>query len=106
MSEARASAESIFAALAAELGREPDVQQGTGFGSMPGLRTGRKIFAMLQDGDLVVKLPAARCAELIDAGSGRPFQIGARRMREWVRVSRVDEREWLALSREARDFVG
>ena len=98
--------ESAFAAVAAQLLREPNVEQGTGFGSMPGLRTAAKIFAMLVDGELVVKLPASRCAELVDTGSADAFRIGRRRMREWVRIGRVDEHEWLALAREARDFVG
>jgi hypothetical protein len=52
-----------------------------------------------------VKLPAERCAELIAKTSAEAFQVGDRRMREWVAVGRVDEAEWVALATEARAFV-
>ena len=98
-------AEAAFDAVASGLLGEPDVDEGTGFGSMPGLRAGGKIFAMLVDGDLVVKLPAERCAGLVEAGEATPFQVGRRQMREWARIGRVDEQGWLVLAREARAFV-
>lgn len=94
-----------FAAVALRLRDEPGVDTGTGFGSNPGLRVGGKIFAMLVRGELVVKLPAERCAELIGEGSGETFQVGRRQMNEWVSVARVDEAAWLALAREALRFV-
>jgi hypothetical protein len=50
-----------------------DVEQGTGWRS-PGLRVNRKIFAMLVDDELVVKLPRERCEALVVAG-GRPFRV-------------------------------
>ena len=106
MNDSPTDANSAFAALAGRLLQEADVEEGTGFGSMPGLRTGGKIFAMLVDGELVVKLPAPRCMELIDAGEADAFEIGRRRMKEWVRVGAVDEERWLSLAREAREFVG
>ncbi len=104
MSE-RIDAEAAFAAVAERLLGEPDVDEGTGFGSMPGLRTEGKIFAMLYRGGLVVKLPAQRCSELVDAGSASPFEIGRRRMREWACFRHIDADEWLALATEARAFV-
>jgi YjbR len=99
-------ADAAFDAIATTLLPEPDVEEGTGFGTNPGLRTHQKIFAMLHDGELVVKLPADRCSELVSAGSARPFEIGRRKMREWIGIVEVDEHEWLALAREARDYVG
>ena len=99
------TSEEAFAAVAAEFLGEPDVDEGTGFGAMPGLRTSGRIFAMLVGGELVVKLPAARCAALLDPGDAKPFEIGSRRMREWASIGKVDERAWLALAREAREFV-
>ena len=99
-------ADAAFAAVAAELLRHPDVEEGTGFGSTTGLRTGGKIFAMLMHGELVLKLPADRCAELIGSGSATAFGVGGRQMREWVSINRVDQDEWLALAGEARSFVG
>jgi TfoX/Sxy family transcriptional regulator of competence genes len=77
-----------------------DVEQGTGWRS-PGLRVNRKIFAMLVDDELVVKLPRERCEALVVAG-GRPFRAGGREMREWVVVSGGD---WVALAEEAYGFV-
>lgn len=84
---------------------EPDVEEGTGFGTNPGLRTGQKIFALLHGGELVVKLPAERCTELVETGRARPFEIGRRTMREWVRVAELDEQQWLQLARDARSYV-
>jgi hypothetical protein len=98
--------EAAFEAVAATLLPELDVEQGTGFGTNPGLRTREKIFAMLHGGELVVKLPAQRCTELVEAGRARPFEIGRRTMREWIRMTEVDEQEWLRLAREARVYVG
>lgn len=98
--------EAAFDAVAATLLPEPDVEEGTGFGTNPGLRVRGKIFAILHGGELIVKLPAERCAELVQGGRARPFEIGRRSMREWVRMVEVDEQEWLQLAREARDYVG
>jgi len=98
--------EAAFDALASALLPEPDVEEGTGFGTNPGLRTRGKIFAILHSGELVVKLPAERCSGLIAAGEARAFEIGHRKMREWVRIAEVDEAQWLGLGREARAYVG
>jgi hypothetical protein len=81
------------------------VADGTGFGSMPGLRAGRTIFAMLVKGELVVKLPAERCRALIEAGGARPFEVGRRRMREWASVEPGGPHDWAALAREALAFA-
>jgi hypothetical protein len=102
----RESPERAFDAVAEALLGEADVEEGTGFGTNPGLRTGGKIFAILHTGELIVKLPADRCSELIAAGDARAFQIGHRTMREWIRIAEVDDQLWLALGREARSFVG
>jgi hypothetical protein len=98
------SAEERFAAIADELLREPGVAAGTGFGSNPGLRINGHIFAMVLRDELVVKLPVARCAELTSAGASA-FQIGNRRMREWVCVADDAARDWAALAREAMAYV-
>ena len=96
---------SDFDAIANEMLSEPGVEEGTGFGSQPGLRIGGKIFAMHLDGRLVVKLPAERCAELGGAGGGETVGVGKRRMREWVALE-PGAHDWPALAREARAFVG
>jgi hypothetical protein len=98
-------AEAAFARLAARFGDELGVSAGTGFGKAPGLRAGTKIFAMLPHGELVVKLPAARCDELLAAGEGRAFVVGKRTMREWVVVDGLDDERWAALAGEALAYV-
>jgi TfoX/Sxy family transcriptional regulator of competence genes len=97
--------QAAFDAVAATLLPDPDVEEGTGFGTNPGLRVRGKIFAILHDGELVLKLPAGRCTELVEAGRARPFEVGRRKMREWVSLAEVDEQEWLSLAREAREYV-
>ena len=94
-----------FDAILARFDGEPDVEQGTGWRS-PGLRVRRKIFAMLVDGELVVKLPAERCAELVAAGHARPLRSGGRTLREWVAVGDEHGDHWLALAEDAYAFVG
>ena len=98
--------EAAFARIAEGLLRAPDVSEGTGFGSNAGLRVGGKIFAMLVRDELVVKLPAGRCAELVAAGSARPFDRGqGRPLKEWITVGDAAESDWPALAREALAFV-
>jgi hypothetical protein len=70
------------------------------------LKVDGRIFAMLVNDALVVKLPRERVAELIAAERGEPFDAGkGRPMKEWVRI-RAHERAWLGFAREARRFVG
>jgi hypothetical protein len=65
------------------------------------------IFAMLQSGRLVVKLPRERVTALIGEGSGEPFGAGkGRPMREWVAIPEGDDASWRALAEEALAFVG
>lgn len=99
-----AVAESTFESIAERLLREPGTELRSAFHS-PGLRVGGKIFAMLVDGALVVKLPAGRCAELVAAGAGRPFESGGRSMREWVAVDPARADGWPALAEDAMAHV-
>jgi len=100
-------ARGAFDSIEERFRRAPRVTAGTGFGSNPGLRVGGKIFAMLSNNALVVKLPAARVDELVeqhvaerfDAGKGRP-------MREWATVSTEHGAQWDDLAAEAFEFVG
>jgi hypothetical protein len=100
------AAERRFASISTgELGRR-GVSAGTGFGTNPGLRIQGKIFAMLVRGELVVKLPRDRVAELSDLGVGRMFDAGkGRPMKEWLSVPARQGRRWEALVDEARTFV-
>ena len=84
----------------------PGVSGGTGFGRSAGLRLHGKIYAMLVDGELVVKLPKARVDELVTKGGARRFGHGARVMKEWVTLPGATARRWKALVAEAKGFVG
>ncbi len=53
------------------------------FGS-PGLTIHGKGFAMLVKGRLAVKLPKARVDELIEGRIGESFELGQKRMKEWI----------------------
>lgn len=76
-----------------------------GFGSNA-LKINGSIFAMVSGGRLVVKLPHDRVDTLIGTGAGAPFDAGkGRAMKEWLTVTADDEESWLALAREALDFV-
>ena len=57
-------------------------------------------------GDLVVKLPADRVAELIEQDLGLAFAPAKKVFKEWVQVPGRDEALWSALLDEALAFVG
>jgi hypothetical protein len=83
------------------------VTTGTGFGRSAGLRIRGKIFAIYNDGELILKLPRDRVGELTASGKGRPWGPGTGRiMKEWVAVSAAASGHWQALAAEARTFVG
>jgi hypothetical protein len=79
----------------------------TGFGRSVGLRIRGKIFAIYNDGELILKLPRNRVGELIESGEGRPWGPGTGKiMKEWVAVSAAASERWPSLAAEARTFVG
>jgi hypothetical protein len=78
---------------------------GSGFGSSA-IRVQNKIFAMLVRGRLVVKLPAARVDALVIAGDGIRFDANkGTPMKEWLSLHPDSTMAWLALAREALEFV-
>jgi len=99
-----------YVAVVQTLSREPRVRLGSGgrgFGAS-GLQVDGHIFAMLSShGEYVVKLPRARVEALIAAGAGHRFDPGhGRTMKEWLALDPAAEQDWVALAREALDFVG
>ena len=79
------------------------VTAGTMFGSK-GLRTGKKFFAVWWQEQLVVKLPAERLAELVDAGQGQPFEpMPGRAMNGWIVLQ--ESADWDPVVAEARAHV-
>jgi TfoX/Sxy family transcriptional regulator of competence genes len=80
--------------------------QGKGFGTTGQLKVDGRIFAMLVRGELVVKLPRKRVDELVGSGDGRYFDAGkGKPMREWLVLSPTSKKQWLALAKQAMDFV-
>ena len=101
-----AKSREVFERIATSYVGEAGVTSGTGFGSNPGLRISGKIFAMLSNDALVVKLPATRVDELVADGDATHFDAGkGRLMREWASVGASRSGEWDHLVREALDFV-
>jgi hypothetical protein len=101
------TAEERFEQLAAGFHADPEITEGTGFGSAPGLRVKGKIFAMLVKGELVVKLPKGRVDELVASGAAAQFDPGhGRLMKEWASVAPESSEDWERLAGEALQFVG
>ena len=99
--------EERYAALVEEFLGDKDVEQsGKGFGS-DALKVRGKIFAMLSQGRLVVKLPRQRVDALVASGDGERFdpRRDGRVMKEWLALAPTSSLEWLPLAQEARAFV-
>jgi hypothetical protein len=78
---------------------------GAGFGRSA-LRYHGKIFAMLVRGRLVVKLPADRVGELVDAGDGIPFDANkGTPMKEWFTLDPESKLDWRSLAHDALKFA-
>lgn len=73
----------------------------------PCLRVNGNYFASVdpKSGNLVIKLPAERVNELIDADAGAAFSPAGRRFREWIVIEHRQEKEWNAFINEALAFV-
>jgi hypothetical protein len=101
-------ASELFWDLGAELmGLDDRVVEGTIMGSRC-LRVGKQFLAMPhhQTEGLVVKLPAERVTEVIEAGQGEPFAPAGKVFREWLAVTDLDETRWRDLLAEGLAFVG
>src|SRR5215467_12480763 len=94
--------EERFALLVEELLSNPAVtppsegpQSKKQFGSSA-LKVKNKIFAMLVEGKLVVKLPKQRVDALVVSGAGERFdpRHDGRLMKEWVTIELTSEERW------------
>lgn len=93
-----------LAPVAVDFEERKDAGGGRKFGSN-GLKVNGKLFALFTQGTLVVKLPKARVSALVDEKVGRPFDPGhGRLMKEWLSIV-SPKASWIALAREAHDFV-
>ena len=79
------------------------VDQGPMFSTV-GWRSGGRVFAFVgHGGELILKLPERRVAELVASDAGSPMTLGTRTMREWVHVA--GDIDWAPLVVEAHAFV-
>lgn len=97
--------EECYAIIVKELGGLANVTQWEKktFGST-GLSIGKKIFVMRVRGRLVIKLRAARVDELIEKGVGERFELGQKRMKEWIVLFPTSAENCLSLCREAMEY--
>lgn len=94
----------LLAPIAKAFARDPAVVAKTMFASVA-LTVKGQIFAMVDSkGRFVVKLSAARVASLIGSGA-MAWPGDGRVMKQWVALPAGDSSSWLALAKEARDFV-
>jgi TfoX/Sxy family transcriptional regulator of competence genes len=104
--------EERFAALVEAMLGRPGTTHGSdgsgpqrAFGSTS-LKTHGKIFAMLVNGRLVVKLDRRRVDALVASGEGQRFDPGhGRLMKEWLAIESRSDDVWLSLATEAEAFV-
>ena len=97
----------FFWKVAEPMLREQAISKGKIMG-IPCLRCEGEFLAAAdhRTGDLIVKLPAARVARLIDERKGAEFAPAGRRFNEWAVVAKRDARFWKRLLNEAKEFVG
>lgn len=97
-----------FTALVEAMAGKDGVTLGSGrrgFGA-DALQVDGRIFAMLRNGGLVLKLPRQRVTSLLASGQGAPFDAGkGKPMQEWVVLQDGAGEEWLVLAHEALTFV-
>lgn len=103
--EAIERAHAVFDPIAAGYLERADVDMGRMFAS-EGLRVRGKIFALVSfDGELMLKLPAARTDALVAAGDAVRVEMAGRSMREWVFVPLARPDLWDGLMAEAFTYL-
>lgn len=90
-----------YAGIKAHFAQHSDVTVNAGRGSQ-GLKVAGKLVAMFYKGRLVLKLPPARVAELIEAGVGMSFDPGTgKAMKDRVAIPEANRERWIDLCEEA-----
>lgn len=99
--------EALLWELADDLAVNADVTRSTMMG-YPCLRINGGFFACVErsTGNLIVKLPAGRVAELVASDIGRPFAPNGKVFREWVALPYRNIDDWCTFIAEAQAFVG
>lgn len=97
--------EALADLLLAELAADLDLRELHMFGAV-GLAVSGKIFTLLVQDRLVVKLPRSRVDALVASGAGDRFEPApGRPWQEWLSLAPHADEDWLELSREALAFV-
>lgn len=70
------------------------------------LKTKKKMFAMFQKGNFVLKLPRDQVTKLINSGEGKPYDPGnGKIMKEWVIIPEDFSPKWIEYASEAKEFA-
>ena len=70
------------------------------------LKIWKKMFAMLNKGRFVVKLPKERVEKLLNSGNGLPYDPGnGKIMKEWVTIPEEYSHKWIEYASEAKEFA-
>jgi len=96
----------VYASLTTQFLNRPGTSTSTMMG-FPCLRRDGAFFASLEPAtrSLILKLPAPRVTQLIEAGAGRAFAPNGRTFREWITLQETDRNLWSTLIEEAWHFV-
>jgi len=95
-----------FAQIVTRLASEPGIQQGTGFSADPGLRADGKLFAMLRDSELVLRLAATHADQLVRSRrAARFYPLGHARLAQWVAVPASQAEIWLQTTEDALAYA-
>ncbi len=70
------------------------------------LKIRKKMFAMFNKGNYIVKLPKERVEEIINSKEGLPYDPGnGRIMKEWVIIQQKFTDKWIDYTSEAKEFA-
>lgn len=97
----------LFEEVVKVFSKDRKVMRAKMFGA-PGLKIGRKMFAMYVEDKLAIKLPKERVDTLITLKKGERFYHlfdKSRLMKEWVVIGQKNKHDWTKLVKEARNFV-
>jgi len=99
-------ARDLYDELTDDLLYDPAIGRSTMMG-YPCIRLGGRFLASYDGkaGQLVVKLPSERVAELVRTGTGDQFAPAGKVFREWVAIPTIDRRLWRTLLAEAVAFA-
>ena len=70
------------------------------------LKFKKKMFAMLNKGNFVIKLSGERVNQLRASGEGLPYDPGTgKHMKEWIIIPLENSEKWIDYAQEAKEFV-